>query len=178
MAHDLIEGLAMVSTETLDPESLRDPDRAQPHAAAIATTDYFVFRLRGRTYALAPSCVEIVVPVQPLVAIPTTGPHVRGVMYLRGRVIAVIDLVALLGIDDQPQSQDSARLIVIDAPCPFAFVADVTLGIWAFADTAQTRTTDDGPLVSARIEDRGGAATLLDPRAVFDRIVSLRAERP
>ena len=168
----------MVSSETLDPASLRDPDRAQPHAAPIATSDYFVFRLRGRTYALAPSCVEIVVPLQPIVAIPTAGAHVRGVMYLRGRVIAVVDLVSLLGIDDGAQSNDPTRIVVVDAPCPFAFVADATLGIWAFADDAQTRTTDDGPLVSARIEDRGGAATLIDPRAVFDRVASGRAERP
>ena len=178
VARRLIWRLAMQSTETLAPESLRDPDRAQPMAAAEATTDYFAFRLRGRTYALAPSVVELVVPMQPIIAIPTAGAYVRGVMYLRGRVITVIDLAALLAIDDQPASHDSSRILVVAAPCPFAFVVDATLGLSAFADSTHTRGSDDGPLVTGRVEDRGRAATLIDLRAVFDRVVGERAERP
>jgi purine-binding chemotaxis protein CheW len=167
----------MLSTQTFDAESLRDPDHAQPQGGGIESTDYFVFRLRGRTYALPPSAIELVVPMQPIVAVPTVGAHVRGVIHLRGRVIAVIDLAALLGVDDPVVLDQSARLAIVDAACPFAFVCDATLGIWAFANDAQTRSTDDGPIVSGRIEDRGGAATLIDPRAVIDRVMSLRAER-
>src|SRR5262249_22589599 len=111
----------MSSTERFDEESLRDPDSAQPVAATVQATEYFVFRLRGRTYALPPTSVELVVPMQPVVVVPTTGAHVAGVIYLRGRVIAVIDLAALLGINDQPPTNDSARLIVLGGRCPFAF---------------------------------------------------------
>jgi purine-binding chemotaxis protein CheW len=167
----------MPATDMVDIETLRDPDRVQQHDTPTATSDYFVFRLRGRTYALAPSAVERVVPMQPLVTIPTASAHVRGVMYLRGRVIAVVDLAGLLAIDDQPAAQDSARIVIVAAPSPFAFVVDATLGIWAFADTALTRSNDDGPIVSGRLEDRGGAATLVDARAAFDRLVGVRVER-
>ena len=167
----------MQSPETVDAIAVRDPDRAQPHAGAIAATDYFLFRLRGRTYALPPSAVELVVSMQPLVAIPTAGTHVRGVMYLRGRVITVIDLAQLLTIDDQPESRDGARVVVVAAPSPFAFVADATLGLAALADTALARSAEDSPLVGGHLDDRGGGATLIDPRAVFDKLMALRGER-
>ncbi len=164
----------MTTTGSLPSSSLLDPDRpVDPHP--IESTDYFVFRLYGRTYALAPDCVELVAAVLPIVAVPTTGPHVRGLIYLRGRIIAVIDLAGLLGIEGPPLRAESARLVVLDAPYSFAFAVDATLGIWEFAKDAQTRTIDDGPLVCGQIADRGGAATLLDPRAIVERV---RAERP
>jgi hypothetical protein len=67
-------------------------------------------------------------------------------------------------------------MIVVSARYPFAFVADVTLGIWACA--APTRSHDDGPIVSGRIENDGEAATLIDAHAAIERVVSLRGERP
>jgi purine-binding chemotaxis protein CheW len=155
-----------------------DPDRAHESGGSVDATDYFVFRLRGRTYALAPTAIELVAPVQPIVPVPTAGPHVRGVIHLRGRIIAVIDLAALLEIDDHAPATEAARLVVVAGPSPYAFTVDTTLGLWAFARDAQTRTVDDGPIICGRIEDRGGAATLIDTRAVFERIVANRTERP
>lgn len=168
----------MQPNETFDAEALHDPDRAEPQARASESNDYFVFRLRGRTYAMSPSSIELVVPMQPIVTVPTVGTHVRGVIHLRGRVIAVIELAALLGVDDQPPLDETARLIICHTPCPFAFVAEATLGIWSLAGQMQARRAEDGPLVSGRIEDRGSAATLIDSRAVIDRVMSLRTERP
>ncbi len=167
----------MHSNATLDPEALCDPDRVQAESGATESTDYFVFRLRGRTYALPPSSIDLVAPMQPIVPVPTAGPHVRGVIHLRARIIAVIDLAALLEIDDQPQLHESARLVVIAGPAPYAFAVDATLGLWSFGGDAQTHGADDGPIVCGRIEDRGGAATLVDTRAVFERVVSLRGAR-
>lgn len=166
----------MHSIAPFDLDLLRDPDRAQPPADAIQTSDYFVFRLHGRAYAVAPGTVESVAQMQPIVPVPTAGAHVRGVIHTRGRIIAVIDLPALLGIDDPAQLTESARLVVVSARYPFAFVADATLGIWSCADAA--RNTDDGPIVNGRIDHDGDAATVIDPNAVIERVVSLRAERP
>src|SRR6478609_8011456 len=143
MARDLISRFAMQSSASAELESVRDPDRAQPHVGPIESTDYFVFRLSGRTYALTPTAVELVAPMQAIVAVPTAGPHVRGVIHLRGRIIAVIDLASVLEIDDQPVVHDTARLVVLDGRTPFAFVVDATLGLWSFARDAQTRTVDD-----------------------------------
>jgi purine-binding chemotaxis protein CheW len=178
VARDLIRAVAMQSSETFDAEGLHDPDRAQPRAGASESSDYFVFRLRGRTYAVSPARIELVVPMQPIVTVPTVGTHVRGVIHMRGRVIAVIDLAGLLGIDDQPPLDETARLIICSTPCPFAFVAEATLGIWSLAGDLTTRRADDGPLVGGRIEDRGSAATLIDTHAVIERVMSLRTERP
>ena len=167
----------MQSTATFDLEALRDPDRAHTKAGTSDGTDYFVFRLCGRTYALTPGSIELVAPMQKVVPVPTAGPFVRGIMHLRSRIIAVIDLAALLEIEDQPTHSDAARLVVVRVASPFAFAVDATLGLWSFARDAQTRTVDDGPIVCGRIEDRGGAATLIDMRAVFERVVAMRSER-
>ncbi len=166
----------MHSNAALDGDSLRDPDLAQPQEQAVSTTDYFVFRLNARTYAVTPSSVESVAPVQRIVPVPTVGAHVRGVIHTRGRIIAVIDLAALLGIDEAPAASESARMVVVSGRYPFAFVADATLGIWACPD--HTRSNDDGPMVLGRIANGDEAATLLDAGAVIDRIISLRSERP
>jgi chemotaxis signal transduction protein len=166
----------MQTMTTFDPESLRDPDRAQPKADAIKTNDYFVFRLHGRAYGVTPSCIESVAQMQRVVPVPTSGAHVSGIIHSRGRIIAVVSLGALLGIDDQAQLTESARLIVVSARYPFAFVADATLGIWACS--VQTRNNDDGPMVTGRIDHSGEAATVIDPNAVIERVVSLRMERP
>ena len=168
----------MHSMTTFDPGLLRDPDRAQPKADAIKTSDHFVFRLHGRTYAVTPSCIESVAQMQRVVPVPTAGAHVQGIIHSRGRIIAVIALGALLGVDDQAQLTESARLVVVSARYPFAFVVDATLGIWTCADGTQTRTNDDGPMITGRILNGGEAATLIDPNAVIDRVVNLRAERP
>lgn len=168
----------MQTVTTPDSDMLRDPDRAQPKADAIKTSDHFVFRLQGRAYAVAPSSVESVAQMQRVVPVPTAGAHVQGIIHSRGRIIAVIALGALLGIDEQAQLTDSARLVVVAARYPFAFVADATLGIWTCADGAQTRTTDDGPIVTGRIDHRGEAATVIDPNAVIERVVGSRSDRP
>jgi purine-binding chemotaxis protein CheW len=167
----------MQSTATFDQESLRDPDRPHTKVGGNDSTDYFVFRLCGRTYALMPGAIDLVAPTQPIVPVPTAGPFVRGVIHLRGRIIAVIDLAALLEIDSAPSPSEGSRLVVIAAASPFAFAVDTTLGLWSFARDAQTRTVDDGPIVCGRIEDRGGAATIIDTKAVFERVVAMRTER-
>src|SRR5687768_12326421 len=123
----------MPDNQLLDETVARDPDRVRIDDEVVTYIDHFVFRLRGRCYALPPGSVEQVTPVQPIVAVPTVPPHVRGVVHLRGRIIAVVDLAALLGVDGDPEPGGNPRLVVIGGAQPFGFVVDGTLGIWAVA---------------------------------------------
>ncbi|MDX2089746.1 MAG: chemotaxis protein CheW [Kofleriaceae bacterium] len=161
-----------------DLENLRDPDTGPPRREANSSTEHFVFRLSSRTYALPPRSVEMVIALPPIIPVPTARPHVRGVVHVRGRIIAVLDLAALIGLDAAAEPGPTARLVVVMARHPFAFVADMTLGIWAFTNDAQKRATDDGPMIAGQIEDRGGAATLLDPAAIVDHVIRGGAVTP
>ncbi len=164
------------TSSPLDAITPLDPDRAQRREQAAATVDYFVFRLCGRAYALPPGSVELVAPAQTIVPVPTVPAHVRGVVHLRGRIIAVIDLAGALGVDGADAAvPGEARLVVMASRAhPFAFVADATLGIWAIAEGALIAGTDDGPIVHGRIEGPAGAATVIDPTVLLERVLGAR----
>ncbi len=60
---------------------------------------HVVFRIERERYALPLAAVrEVVVAPETLVPVPRSGPLVRGVMNLRGRVVPVVDLAAVLAV--------------------------------------------------------------------------------
>jgi purine-binding chemotaxis protein CheW len=163
------------TSQPLDDAQLRDPDRVSADEAPVTYIDHFVFRLCRRAYALPPGSVDLVAPVQALTPVPTVPAHVLGVTYLRGRIVAVIDLAALIGVEGRPEQGNDPRLIVVGGDQPFAFVADGTLGIWSIAGEP-ARMPDDGACVIGRVEGPDGAATLLDPVALLERLLDARLE--
>lgn len=154
-----------------DPRPL-DPDA--PRAAAIATTltDLFVFRLCGRAYAMPATAIDLVAPAQAAVPVPTAPAHVAGVVHLRGRILAVVDLAALLGVERfTPGADDDRRLVVVGArPHPWAFAADATLGLHS-VDADAIVGGDDDDAAAGRVEAPAGAITVLDPTALLARLV-------
>ena len=119
----------MQTVTTPDSDMLRDPDREQPKADAIKTSDHFVFRLQGRAYAVAPSSVESVAQMQRVVPVPTAGAHVQGIIHSRGRIIAVIAKSAATTTTDHQYSRGGepgshgSRISVLIGPSA-AFVAE------------------------------------------------------
>jgi purine-binding chemotaxis protein CheW len=155
-----------------------DPDRPPQVEAIVAETEHFVFQLAGRTYTLPAASVELVAPPQTIVPVPTVPSHVRGIAHLRGRILAVIDLALVLGVEPDAAAGDAdPRLVVMAASShPFAFVADATRGIWTAPRDAINRGPDDGPIVRGRIESEGRAATVLDPAALLHRLLGRSTE--
>jgi chemotaxis signal transduction protein len=154
----------------IEEEGLRDPDLA-PLATEGTTTDYFTLALCRRVYALPPANVEHVVPTQAIVPIPGAPAHVLGVVHLRGRIVTVVDLAALLAIAG-PASEGDPRLVIVTVRAyVFAFQVDATLGLWPVVGELAAVTTD-GPLVVGRVSGATGAiATVLDLEAMIDRIL-------
>ena len=78
---------------------------------------------------------EIVVP-GPIRPVPGTPPHVRGVMNLRGSIVAVLDLKARLGMSPL-QTTATTCVVVVDAlsePC--GFLVDEIYEVIELADDA------------------------------------------
>ncbi len=76
---------------------------------------HVVFRVARERYALPLAAVrEVVVPQPPFARVPRASEAVRGVMNLRGRVIAVVDLAALVGLPAQPLQAATGHVLMLD----------------------------------------------------------------
>lgn len=137
---------------------------AAPGPAAAALTGHVVFRAGGERFALPLDAVrEVVLPQPPFARVPRCGAAVRGVMGLRGRVIAVVDLALLLGLPAAPPGEREGQIVVLEAPrpCLGLLVAGV-VGV----EPLEAPRRDGRPwsgVDRGLATARGGAATLLDP---------------
>ncbi len=71
---------------------------------------YLTCTLAGSRYLLPAGAVREVEEITATTPVPSTPPWVRGVMNLRGTIIAVVDLAHFLGLTDAP-GNDSEALI-------------------------------------------------------------------
>jgi purine-binding chemotaxis protein CheW len=83
-------------------------------AAVGKTRDYVVFQLGAERFALPSVAAREVLRLPRLVRVPRVARHIRGVINLRGQIVAVTDLRPLLGLpgEDIPAS---GRLVVVEA---------------------------------------------------------------
>ena len=76
---------------------------------------HVVFRVGSERYALPLAAVrEVVVPQPPFARVPRASEAVRGVMNLRGRVVAVVDLAPLVGLPPQPLEAARGHVLILD----------------------------------------------------------------
>src|SRR3972149_5425294 len=74
---------------------------------------HIVFRLDKERFALPLSAIrEVLVPPWEWTRVPRSPPSVRGVINLRGRVVTVIELHRLFGIDDPPAPCE--KIVLLD----------------------------------------------------------------
>ncbi len=81
-------------------------------APEIPTESLLVVRAAGRPFALPISEVHEVVPELPLTPIPGASDAVCGMVNVRGRVLAVVDLGRSLGVDADTRASDRRLLVV------------------------------------------------------------------
>ena len=76
---------------------------------------HVVFRVASERFALPMAAVrEVVLPQPPFARVPRSSEAVRGVMNLRGRVVAVVDLAALMGLTPQPLAAGAGHVLILD----------------------------------------------------------------
>ncbi len=84
-------------------------------ATAVETRDYVVFRLGGERYALPSTVAREVLRMPRLVRVPRVAGHIRGVINLRGQIVAVTDLRPLLGLAGAEEAPATGQLVVVEA---------------------------------------------------------------
>ena len=124
-----------------------------------------VFRVGGERYALPLSAVrEVVPPHPPFARVPRAGGAVRGVMNLRGRVVAVVDLAELVGLPPQPLAAGAGQVLILDREKrALGLLIGLVLGV---EPLLLAEEAGEG-VVAGVAMGRAGAVTLLrvEPRA-------------
>ena len=146
------------------------PEPASRPAAEAEPVRHVVFRLASERYALPLDAVrEVVVPQAPFARVPRASEAVRGVMNLRGRVVAVVDLASLVGLPPQPLVAGSGHVLLLDRDKrALGLLVGGVLGVEPLPPVEPGSGVVRG-VASARV----GAVTLLAPDALAAEAASL-----
>jgi chemotaxis signal transduction protein len=135
-----------------------------------------VFRLANGTYGIELDAVREIIPFRGATRLPGAPPHVAGLVNVRGAIVTVIDLGALLEGTQSARERSSVMLIEHGAKVVGAAVDEV-LDVRRFADV---EVDDNGSDMAAdaairavgRFGDGGGVITLLDIHGIISRVLA------
>lgn len=99
-----------------EPPAPAAPAPAQPPAPIAesgplvpVSDSHLVVGLSGALYAIPIRGIEEILPMREVAPLPRSAPAVRGVLFLRGHPVTVLDLAVLLGLAPGPGS----RIVVV-----------------------------------------------------------------
>jgi purine-binding chemotaxis protein CheW len=125
---------------------------------------HVVFRVASERFALPLAAVrEVVLPQPPFARVPRSSDAVRGVMNLRGRVVAVVDLAALMGLAPQPLVGGAGHVLILDqGKRTLGFLIGGVVGVETLAPPEE----DPKGLVRGVATGGAGAVTVLGAEAL------------
>ncbi len=125
---------------------------------------HVVFRVASERFALPLQAVrEVVLPQPPFARVPRSSDAVRGVMNLRGRVVAVVDLAALVGLAPQPLAAGAGHVLILDqGKRTLGFLIGDVVGVEALAPPEE----EPRGVVRGVAAGSAGAVTVLGAEAL------------
>ena len=151
----------MLSDESILRQRAARFAQASATGSAALSREVILFSRDGETYAVSPASVREVSPQKAITVLPGVPAHIVGLINLRSRIVAVVDIAALFG---RHASIDSARakiLIVAEADKEFGLLADDLLGM-------QTVALGEGVAGSRSLDAKFFRGFLPDGRPVLD----------
>ncbi len=107
--------------------------------AVKMTSDYFVFTIETKHYALELSAVEKVIRAVELISLPESPDRVMGLINLRGKMIPVFNIRKKLRIPEREIGPEDRIIISRLSEYPLAFIADTVEGVFTFSSLAAGR---------------------------------------
>lgn len=152
----------------------RDPDTGSVVDSGLhEQVSLFVFRLAQSLYAFAADKVDHISATVSPVRVPTSPPHFLGIVLLRGQVVTVVDLPAVLQLtrEADPGPAHDQRLLVLRAgERAFAVIADAVLGLHTVAkpDIREVEATEqqDATLLQGQVPTSDGVVTVLSEEKI------------
>ncbi|MCS3898434.1 purine-binding chemotaxis protein CheW [Bradyrhizobium japonicum USDA 38] len=134
---------------------------------------YLTFRSEERLYALPAGQVAEVIRITPLARVPHAPKSLLGLANLRGVVMPVASVRALLG-RDETASTSTSRLIVLDGAAPVAVAVDEVTALVTVAESEIRREDADlatlaGEELRGVFQSSGKIAKILDIHALLTR---------
>jgi chemotaxis signal transduction protein len=167
---------------TTDNELLRElvsaaeqPLAAEPVAERVLQS-FLVFRVASRVFGADARLVFEVVVSGSITPVPTARPHVLGITLVRGRIVPVISLRELLGIEavDAAAPTLPRLLILRDGPLEVAVMSDATLGLFDVDVTDLGSSQGARPdCIAAELEFRGELLFVLAIPALLRSITEM-----
>lgn len=126
-----------------DPEQVRRILEARARAAARPSVtpddaerlEVLAFSLAGETYGVETCHVREVCPLKDLTAVPCTPPFVAGVMNLRGRIIAIIDLRRFFELPARGLTELNRVIVLTGGDNELGLLADSIDGVRSVASS-------------------------------------------
>ncbi|MDO9694985.1 MAG: chemotaxis protein CheW [Candidatus Latescibacteria bacterium] len=141
--------------------------------AAVATRRCLGFRLGGETFGLDIAVVQEICGLPPVTRIPGTSAHIRGVVNLRGRVVPVVDLRVLFGMESVPDTSRTCLVVCriegrAEAAVAAAVVDEVS-EVMRIGDTTAPPTSAElsGSYVAGLAQLGERVVVLLDAARIF-----------
>lgn len=110
---------------------------------------FLTFFLADEEYGLEILKVREIIGLLPITRVPRTPAFIRGVVNLRGKVIAVVDLRLRLGMERAEQSHRSCIVVVQAAGMEFGVVVDRVSEVTQIA----SEQIEETPALCADIDD-------------------------
>jgi purine-binding chemotaxis protein CheW len=94
------------------------------------------FALGDERYAVDATAVREVCRVKAVTPVPSTPEHIAGVMAVRGRIVAVVDLSVLVAAPACVLSEDTMGIVLHADDMEFALAADAVIGLRTISDSS------------------------------------------
>lgn len=83
-----------------------------------------IFEMNGEAYGIDVTCVQSIIPMQPINAVPGAPAFIEGIINLRGAVVPVVDLRARFNMPLPTQNHKSMIVIVELAHLRLGLIVD------------------------------------------------------
>ena len=141
---------------------------------ALAEKELVIVELEGQPYGVDISAVQEIIRMQPITKVPMVPFSVEGIINLRGKVIAVVDLRKKLGLTVNGQTNDSRIAVVNIVGESVGLVVDAVAEVARIpADAVETSsaiiTTADSDYLIGIAKLDGKLITLIDLERIIPR---------
>ena len=126
-----IDGLGRRSDEAEQALLLRRAQTMAQSASAPAVEEQLhivEFSLAHENYAIASAFVREICPLKEITALPGVPPFLRGLINVRGQIIAVIDIKRFFALPERGLTDLNKVIIVHDQALEFGILADSIIG--------------------------------------------------
>ncbi|NEX19636.1 chemotaxis protein CheW [Thiorhodococcus mannitoliphagus] len=152
-------------------DSLKERDAAPPaddeeHDELGSDLRQFVtFLIGAEVFAVDMAPVQEIIRVPEVVRVPLAPPSLEGLANLRGKVLPIISLRHLFGLEERDKD-DTSRALVIDIGQPLGFVVDRVASVVGVEPSkieavGSISSTVDTELLSGLIKDVGGHTMIM-----------------